>query len=133
MNKNTNKSICFIGFDSYPVLTNSSSNDYIGGESVQISLLAKAFAELGYEVSVICGDYGQPDIGIFNGIRVIKAFKSGPGLPVIRFFHRRIYCFLKALKMADSDIYYQSCSSFITGLVALHCQLSKKNSIYSAC
>lgn len=130
--KNTHKSnsICLIGLDCYPVLTNSSSNDYIGGESVQISLLAKSFAELGYDVSIICGDYGQPAIEMIDGIRVIRAFKAGTGFPIIRFLYRRIYCFMKALKIADSKIYFQSCSGYITGLVALHCQLSKNDKTF---
>lgn len=130
MSDRIKKSICFIGLDSYPVISNSLGNRYIGGESVQISFLAKAFKELGYKVSVICGDYGQADEEIIDGIRIVKAFNAGPALPVIRFLYRRIYCFMKALKKVNADIYYQSCSGFVTGLVALHCRLFARNKIF---
>ena len=105
-----------MGLDSYPVLTGASDNRYIGGESVQISLLARAFQEIGWEVSVITGDYGQPDedAGTVSASQAERA----PGRPVLRFFYRRVYSFLKSLTKADAEIYYQSCAGYITGLVA---------------
>ena len=51
--------ICFVGLDNYPVLNPDCGGEYFGGESVQQTLLAKAFADLGYEVSMVVKDHGQ--------------------------------------------------------------------------
>ncbi|NIP23014.1 MAG: glycosyl transferase family 1, partial [Phycisphaerae bacterium] len=55
------KSICFVGLDSYPVFNPDYAHHYFGGESVQQTLLARAFRDIGYKVSMIVMDYGQPE------------------------------------------------------------------------
>lgn len=124
------KSICFVGLDSYPVLNPRKGNEYFGGESVQQTLLAKAFVELGYDVTLISLDYGQPDEEIISGIKVLKTYRLGEGIPIIRFFYPKMSSILKALKKADSDIYYQSCAGALTGIVSWFCKKNNKKFIF---
>lgn len=124
------RKICFVGTDTYPVLNPSIGKAYTGGESVQLTLLAKAFAELGYEVTMVDKDYGQPDGQIFDGIKVLKTFAENSGLPVFRFLYPRITSIFRALKRADADIYYQSCAGMLTGVVASFCMRYKRKFIF---
>jgi glycosyltransferase involved in cell wall biosynthesis len=113
--------ICFVGLDNYPVLNPRGGHEYFGGESVQQTLLAKAFRSLGYDVSMVVKDHGQPQDEVIEGIQVRKTFAEGAGVPVIRFVHPRMTSILSALEAANADVYYQSCAGMATGLVAWHC------------
>lgn len=124
------KSICFVGLDNYPVLNPSLGEEYFGGESVQQTLLAKAFASRGYDVSMIVKDYGQIEGEIIDRIRVWKTFKESEGVPGLRFIYPRITSMIRALKKADADIYYQSCASVWTGVVARHSRSNNKCFIF---
>ncbi|EGV15978.1 glycosyltransferase family 4 protein [Thiocapsa marina] len=116
------KRICFVGLDNYPVLNPAKGHEYFGGEAVQQTLLAKAFRDLGYAVSMVDRDFGQPDGEVIDGIRVWKTMKEGDGLPGFRFFHPRLTSVARALRQADADIYYQSCAGVMTGAVAWFCR-----------
>lgn len=115
-------SICFVGLDNYPVLNPDWGDHYFGGESVQQTLLAKAFLKQGYSVSMIVADLGQPDEEVIDGIRVIKAYSTTAGLPVLRFFHPRLTTLFSVLRKADAEIYYQSCAGMLTGVVGYFCK-----------
>ena len=116
------KSICLVGLDNYPVLNPAFSATYIGGESVQQTLLARAFAELGLQVSTVVKDYGQQDEEVIGAIHVLKTYRPGAGLPVLRFLHPRMSSVWRALGKADADVYYQSCAGALTGIVAEFCR-----------
>lgn len=103
---------------------------YIGGESVQQTLLARALSNAGYETSMIVEDHGQPDSEIIDGIRIWKTYRQRAGLPVIRFIHPRFTSVWSALKRADADIYYQSCAGVLTGFVAQFCRKYDRTFIF---
>jgi len=124
------KKICFVGADNYPVLNPAKGNEYFGGESVQQTLLAKAFRNLGYDVSMVVQDYGQPQGELIDGIRVWKTFDVRDGIPVFRFLYPRMTSILSALKRADADIYYQSCAGMMTGVVAWFCRKHDRKFIF---
>ncbi len=110
--------ICFIEGSSYAVLDPNVRTASTGGESVQHTLLAKAFAERGWQVSIVSGDIGQEDGIIVDGIRVWKTHARLAGLPYLRFFYPRLVKSWRALRKADADIYFQSCAGLMTGVVA---------------
>lgn len=116
------RSICFVGADVYPVLNPKYGAGYIGGESVQHTLLARAFRDMGWRVSVVDTDYGQPDGEFIDGITVFKTFRPDAGIPVARFLHPRLSGIWAALLRANADIYYQSCAGMMTGVVAAFCR-----------
>ncbi len=124
------KRICFVGLDSYPVLNPVVGGEYFGGESVQQTMLAKAFRDMGYEVTLISLDYGQPQGEMVDGIRVLKTYKASEGVPVLRYVYPRMTSVLSALKAANADIYYQSCAGMLTGLVAWHCERARKQFVF---
>ncbi|MBK5965636.1 glycosyl transferase family 1 [Thiocystis minor] len=124
------RSICFVGMDNYPVLNPEFGQRYFGGESVQQTLLAYAFRDLGLDVSMVVLDYGQPDGEVIDGIRVWKSYREHSGIPIIRFLHPKATSIIAALRKAKSDIYYQSCSGALTGLVSWYCRRNDRSFIY---
>lgn len=124
------KKICFVGLDSYPVLNPKKGSEYFGGESVQQTLLARAFRDIGYEVSLVSLDYDQPQGEIIDGIRVWKTYRATDGIPVLRFIYPRITSIISALRKADADIYYQSCAGMLTGLVAWFCSMYQRKFVF---
>ncbi|MFK5951078.1 MAG: glycosyltransferase family 4 protein [Methylococcales bacterium] len=126
----TTKSICFIGSDNYPVIDPEYGNSYIGGESVQQTLIAKAFTKHGYQVSMIVLDHGQPDGNVIKNITIWKTCSKSAGLPIIRFIYPRATSLWAALKKANAQIYYQSCAGAQTGIVALFCRIYNRKLVF---
>jgi len=122
--------ICFVNHDNYPVLNADYGGNYIGGESVQQVLIARALARRGHEVSTLVADLGQPDGEVIDGITVWKTFKPNSGLPVLRFLHPKLTSILAALRRADADIYYQSCAGMTTGVVAWHARRNNRKFVF---
>ncbi|MBK1644849.1 glycosyl transferase family 1 [Thiocapsa imhoffii] len=123
-------SICFVGGDNYPIINPEYGDRYFGGESVQQTLIAKAFQKLGYPVHMVVLDYGQPDGELIDGIHVWRTYREGAGFPVIRFVHPKTTKMLSALNRANCDIYFQSCSGAVTGLVGWYCSSHRRSFIY---
>ena len=113
--------ICFLGLDNLPVLSPEHREHYVGGESVQQTLLARALTARGHEVSMVTADYGQADGAVWEGIRVHKAYRPAAGLPVLRFVHPRWSGLWSALARADAQLYYTSCAGMQVALLALFC------------
>ena len=113
--------ICLLGLDNLPVLAPEYREHTVGGESVQQTLLARALSARGHEVSMVTADYGQADAGVWEGIRVYKAYRPKAGLPVVRFLHPRWSGLWSALGRADAQLYYTSCAGMQVALLALFC------------
>lgn len=122
--------ICFVGLFNLPVLAREYNAHGIGGEEVQHTLLARAMADRGYEVSMVVMDYGQADGAEWGGIKTYKTYRSADGLPVLRFFHPRWTGMWAALKRADADIYYLSCASLWVGLTSLFSRQHRRKLVF---
>lgn len=120
--------ICILGFEDYPILAGESSLGHTGGESVQHLLLAKAWRDLGIEVSIIVQDCGQPPVVEFDGIRAVAAFRASAGLRGLRFF-QRLASVVRRMDRIDADVYYQSPSSAFTGVAAWYAKRRGKRCI----
>src|SRR5258708_31104462 len=81
--------ICLVGLDNLPVLAPEYRQHTIGGESVQQTLLGRALARRGHDVSMVVADHGQRDGAEWEAIRVFKAYRPDAGIPVLRFIHPR--------------------------------------------
>lgn len=114
--------ICFLGLDNLPVLAPEFNQHGIGGEQVQHTLLAKALAQRGHEVSMVVYDYGQADCACWNEITTHKAHREDAGIPIFRFIYPRWTGVWSALRRANADIYYASCAGMHLGLLAMFCQ-----------
>jgi len=122
--------ICFVGPDNLPVLAPEYRQHAIGGESVQQTLLGRALARRGHDVSMVVWDYGQIDGAQWEGIRVLKAYRPDAGLPVLRFIHPRWTGMWSALTRADADLYYTSCAGMHVGLAALFCRRHRRGFVF---
>jgi glycosyltransferase involved in cell wall biosynthesis len=122
--------ICFVGIDNLPLLAPEYREHRIGGESVQQTLLARALARRGHDVSMVVYDYGQIDGAEWDAIRVFKAYRPDAGLPVLRFIHPRWTGMWLALTRADADLYYASCAGMHVGLLALFCRRFRRRFVF---
>jgi glycosyltransferase involved in cell wall biosynthesis len=122
--------ICLVGLENLPVLAREYNKHGIGGEQVQQTLLAKALSKRGYNISMVIGDYGQPDAAIWDSITTYKAYKPDAGLPVIRFIYPRWTGIWSALKKADADVYYTSCAGMMVGLMAMFCRVHGRGLVF---
>jgi glycosyltransferase involved in cell wall biosynthesis len=123
------RKICVVGLDSYAMLANEDSR-YIGGEAVQHVLLARAWRDLGLEVSIIVCDEGFGQRKDFDGITAIAAYDRKAGFPGTRFFHPRASKLVAALHAADADVYYQSPAGATTGIVAWFCRMMGRKFVF---
>ena len=122
--------ICFVGIDNLPLLAPEYREHRIGGESVQQTLLARALARRGHDVSMVVYDHGQTDGAEWDAIRVFKAYRPDAGLPVLRFIHPRWTGMWSALTRANADLYYTSCAGMHVGLLALFCRRFRKRFVF---
>jgi len=98
---------------------------------LQQTLIASALQNLGYRVTFLVPDFGQPNkVVTGQGIALIK---TRPEMAV-RKPHRflsDILCLFRAMNRAGADIYYQRTSAAVTGVTALFCKLKKKPFVFS--
>lgn len=113
--------VCLVGLANLPVLAPEYRQHPFGGEEVQQTLLGRALARRGHDVSMVVGDYGQPDGAIYSGVKTIKAFRVGAGIPVLRYIYPRWIKLWNALAKADAQVYYVSCAGMELGLMAMFC------------
>jgi glycosyltransferase involved in cell wall biosynthesis len=121
--------ICIVGLADYPLLSRS-TDGHVNGESLQHVLLARAWRDLGLDVSVVVFDQGQGVERVHEGIRAIAAHEQMAGVPGLRFVHPRITGLLAALALADAEIYYQSPSGSATGVTAWFCRRHGRRMVY---
>lgn len=124
--------ICLISLNSLPAISREHQHLYSGGAEVQLAQLAIALSKLGHEVSLVVGDFGQPDGAIYEGVRTLKAFKPSGGIRGLRFFHPRWTGLWKAISRANADVYYYSCAGMILGLLAMFCRIHRKRLVFRA-
>ena len=123
VDQQTSPSICFVGLANLPVLAREYGKHGVGGAELQQTLLAKALAAQGYDVSMVVADYGQPDGAVWDGIKTYKACRPEAGIPVLRFIHPRWTSLWAAMKRARANIYYTSCAGALLGQVVLFAHL----------
>lgn len=121
--------ICIVGLDDYPQLANLKDAKYVGGESVQHVLLARAWRDLGHEVAMIVHDHGQGRVTDVDGIRAVAPYSRHEGIPVLRFAHPRLTGMIGAMREIDADLYYQSPAGAPTGITAWFCRRHGKRFI----
>ena len=125
--------ICFVAEQraAYGLLTGEACES-VGGAELQQTLIASALQKLGYTITFLVPDLGQP-MKVVTEQR-ITLIKTRP--PVVsdggmaRFAKDFIRLF-KAMRIADADIYYQRTSANLTGITALFCKLNGRQFVFS--
>jgi len=124
--------ICLIAPLVFPVLTGDRNLKVIGGAEVQQNFIARGLRAAGYPVSILTGDFGQPDDYEFDGLRVLKVRQQGHTFPVLRYFHPRMTSIWSAMRRANADIYYQRCAGVNTFIAGLYAKTHGKHFVYAA-
>lgn len=100
------------------MLTGNHAYGYVNGESLQHVLLARAWRDLGLDVSIVVYDHGQPTDVTVDGVRAIAAYRPQAGVRVLRFVHPRVSGVIRAMREARADVYYQSPAGAWSGVAA---------------
>jgi glycosyltransferase involved in cell wall biosynthesis len=125
--------LCFVALRAYGLLTGRSDIRHQGGAERQQLLLARGVARLGYSVSFVTLDHGQPDgETVGEGVRVFKSYRLDSGVRGLRFLHPRLTALWAAMSRADADIYYQRGAEAETGLVAGWCRRRNRRFVFAA-
>jgi glycosyltransferase involved in cell wall biosynthesis len=125
-------SICLVAPQVFPVLTGDRKLQFIGGAEVQQNFIARGLRAAGYPVTILTGDFGQPDDLEFEGLRILKMRQQGGTIPVLRYFHPRLTSIWSAMRRADADIYYQRCAGAATFVTGLYARTHGKRFVYAA-
>lgn len=121
--------ICFVSHFALGALV-PSVEGHVGGVERQTALMANLLSRKGHEVCVIV--YRHNESFDYEGpVRIIETCEESGGVPILRFFYPRWWTLLKALRKADSEIYYHNCAEYVTGQVAYWCKRNRKKFVYS--
>jgi glycosyltransferase involved in cell wall biosynthesis len=113
-----NKKICFVAFDSLPLLKSSQKLNQVGGSELKQVLIGRELARRNYQISFIAYDDKSGEKKIDN-ISIITCPQSKNFSP---FKNALIYW--KSLKKAGADVYIQGSGS--AGIIPLFCIIHRK-------
>lgn len=121
MGKRMVRKICFVAFDSLPLLVSSDKLHYAGGSELKQVLVGRELAKRGFPVSFITYDEKNEKKTV-DDITVIPCPQS-KDFPALKNF----LLYWSSLKKADADIYFQGVGS--TGILPLFCFIHRKKYI----
>ncbi len=107
--------ICFHHPYLYPIFSGDTV-EFAGGAEVQQGLLARGLSRLGFEVTGVTADYGQPARMDVDGVTLFRSYPVSGGIPILRFFHPRLSRTVAALIRANADVYYVRGSGLFAGV-----------------
>ena len=124
--------VCFVAMNIYPTLSGSSSAEFVGGAEVQQTVLARALADDGMRVSVLTGDYGQPEVVDCGGVRIHRVPAPGRrGIKGLRFIAPHMTDVVAALRRIDPDIVYFRVAGFRAAAAAWYARTAGKAFVYA--
>jgi len=87
---------------------------FAGGAEFQQILLARWLRDHGHEVSLVVGDFGQPEVEHFEGFEIHRSFRLGEGNRKLRFVPDMLKL-RRAIHRSRPDVVNQRSTSFYTG------------------
>ncbi len=109
--------VCFYSEYAYPLMARRPMG-FAGGSEALVTRLARGLVPRGYEVSLVTCDFGQPAREVLDGVTVLRTFRPGQGLRVLRFVHPRLSLATAGLMRAAADVYYVCGSGMPAGLTS---------------
>ena len=106
------KTICFLAFGTFPLLSQHDTFYDVGGSELQQVLIGKELVKKGYNVVFIDFDYGQNQFEIVQGIKVIKTFKPKQKTNLWEYI-LHIHTLWYALSKSNADIFYQRTGAYL--------------------
>jgi ubiquinone/menaquinone biosynthesis C-methylase UbiE len=135
--ENAKLKICFIAPKAYPLFNFKRFNSGRaiirgrevliggGGSEVQLSLLAKEFAENNnLQIDFMVADYGQNDIECYENVRIWKSLRLLGNTP------RGVFTFFAIFKKINADVYVQRALNTGTFAIAFLCKIKKRKFVY---
>jgi glycosyltransferase involved in cell wall biosynthesis len=123
------KKICFIQSFSYTFFNPEYKTGH-GGSERQMYFLAKEIAkDSNYDVTFLVGDFGQEKEEEYDGIKVIKSFRTEYSNNLL---YKVLYSFkyFLLLKKVNADIYITSSANTVVALVTLFSRIFGKKNIH---
>lgn len=118
MEKRMVRKICFVAFDSLPLLVSSENLKYGGGSELKQVLVGRELAKRGYPITFITYDEKNEKKNV-DDINIIMCPQSREYSPIKNFL-----LYWKSLKKANADIYIQGIGS--TGIIPFFCLIHRK-------
>lgn len=113
----------------YPIFNDTCRHTF-GGAEVQLYHIGRKLKENPlFEVTIFVGDFDQPQVEYYDGIRLIKTVRADSPHSLFLQFIRAVKLFHCLLKY-DVDLFIQRTASLGTGLIAFICKLFRKKFIY---
>ena len=128
MSAPSKRHICFYQPKAYPVLANTTDPGFGGAEVKQV-FVANALVSVGYEVTFLTNDFGQPEKSQIGGISIINLMLDN-STNRRGSFYRMIYKLWKAMAAVNADIFVQRAAGAATGLIAAFCKITGRHFIY---
>ena len=110
--------ICFVAFDSLPLLISSETLKYAGGSELKQVLVGRELVKRGYPVSFITYDEKNEKKTV-DGITIISCPQSQKYS-----FIKNFLLYWNSLKKADANIYFQGIGS--TGVLPFFCLIHRR-------
>jgi glycosyltransferase involved in cell wall biosynthesis len=123
--------LCFLAPMIYPTFVGSTTIQVAGGGEVQQTVLAKVLHNSGLRVSVITGDYGQPDLLTHDGIDVFKIPPIGTrGFKGLRKIYPAMGDIVSTLRRVNPDIVYMCVGGYHAAAAAWYARSEGRQFVY---
>ena len=105
--------------------------DQAGGSEVCLSILIRGLRARGWPITIIVGDYGQPEEQTtHDGVRLIRSTRRDGGLPGLRFYTHTMPADVATVRSVDADQYLQMGIGWHTGMLANECNRRRRRFIF---
>jgi hypothetical protein len=122
--------ICFVVEDIYPTLNPKSLIIEPNGRAIRFKNFGMCLVKIGYDVSYITLDYGQPEIEKIGKFNIYKIYKPDEGIQGLRFILTKVPKLMSALKKVNADIYAYICPDSFVGVISWFCKKNCKKFLY---
>lgn len=102
----------------------------VGGATIQLKNWVKGFAENGTEVCVLTLNIPGFQYTRQNNVEILPAYKNKKGVRVLRWIYYRIPSIYQRIKIWRPDVVIQAKASFITGIIAIICNILRIPFVY---